>query len=77
MTLTAEQVKKLEELGFKWKDSFCLGFYGNYIKRYGNYADKSYGELWVAIDGSFSIRCHSSVYPEIVADLAALKGVGL
>lgn len=73
--MTAEQIKVLEELGFVHYEPAIFGFYGYYMKSYGKYGDN--GNVRFYDNGGFNIQCHSSVYEQIVADLAKLKEVGL
>jgi len=52
-----------------------LIFETSLVKGYGEYG--SNGELIVHIDGTFNIRCYSSVFEEAYADILALREKGV
>ena len=70
--LTAEQIKLLEDLGFK-KAQMKYVYY--WVKGYNN--NFGNGTLYINDNNTFNITCHSSVYDLIVADLAKLREGGI
>lgn len=73
-TLTPDQEQALLDMGF---EKFNIGNTGHYhhVKGYGEHGAN--GILYINDNKTFNIRCHSSVYDLILADLAKLREKGI